>query len=143
LQNIISSPFKDSDLSEFMVKKLTDEIFARVDTEIKKDVRHMGNMNNLWKQAAAQGFTSEGKDRITNAYLSRAKLLIAKYRQQVLSEAKVSAKIRPGNVQKRQATRITPSSTSVSRIPGKIDGKKVNWDKTSERDMLDGKVSLK
>lgn len=143
LQNVISSPFKDSDLSEFMVKKLTDEIFARVDAEVKKDVRHMGNMNQLWKQAAAQGFTSEGKDRITNAYLSRAKLLIAKYRQQVLSEAKVSAKIRPGVAQKRQATRITPSSTSVGRVPGKIEGKKVNWDKTSERDLLDGKVSMK
>jgi hypothetical protein len=133
-------------MSDLMQKTLSREIFARVDAAICKDPRHMGNINNLWKQAKKDGFTSDWKDRIINTYLSRAKLLIPKFRQQVLSEAKLSAKSDNGETKKR-ATRIPSSGSSASPSSsyrgGKVDPKKVDWSKTDERAMLDGKITLK
>lgn len=138
----IAKSFEGSGLSDWTVKKMSDEIFSYIDSEIKKDARHMGNMNNLWKQAKSTGYTSEGKDRIINAYLSRAKLLLSKARQKVLSDAKVSAKTGP-NFTKKKPTRITPSGASFTKVSGKVDAKNVDWNKTSERDMLDGKIATR
>ena len=135
---IIRSAFKDSDMSELLQKSLTNEIFTRVAGIITKDARHMGNVNNLWQQAKRAGFTSEWKDRILSAYLSRAKLLIPKYRQQVLSEAKVSAKTRSEETNEKKPIRVSPSHSVHHKVQGKLDPKKINWDKTDERALLDG-----
>lgn len=136
----ISSAFKDSGLSEWQQKKLTDDIFARLDISLSRDVRHMGQINQLYKEARRAGFTSEYKDRIVNTYLSRAKLLIPKIRQAVLSEAKVQAKIN-SQEPKKKATRITGTGASKPVGREKVDPKKVDWEKTSERDLLDGKFT--
>lgn len=144
-KRIINKAFDNSDLSDLIKESLTDKIYDRVDKAVTKDIRHMGNMNNLWKQAKAAGFTSEWKDRITNAYLSRAKLLIPKVRQQVLSEAKVAVKV---NDETRIVRRV-PSSSGVSQQgnikPGqKLDVRKLDLSgENAERDLLDGKVVYK
>ena len=134
---LISNAFKDSGMSEWQVKKVTEDIFTRLDEQISKDPRHMGLINSLWKQAKSAGFTSEYKERISNAYLSRAKLLIPQVRQKVLFEAKVSAKLKTED--KKRPTRISAGSGARSPVGSKkVDPKKIDWDKTSERDLLDG-----
>lgn len=140
LTKIVSFAFKDSDMSPLLQKSLSQEIMSRVDAVIARDPRHMGNINNLWEQARRNGYTSQWKDRIINTYLSRAKLLIPKYRQQVLAEAKVSGK----NISDRKHPTRIPSSGSPSTMPkGKVDSKKVDWSKADERAMLDGNVPMK
>lgn len=141
----IMKPLQDAGISKLQAKFLEDEIFRRVDSATAKDVRHMGNIRHLWDRARKEGYTSEGKDRIINAYLSRAKLLVPKYRQQVLSEAKVSAKMKFDEKDKKETKRIPSSDGSKSRSVGteKVDPKKVDWTKTSERDLLDGKFTAK
>jgi len=144
VERVISRAFEESGLSSLMQKKLVEEIFTRVDEIISKDVRFQGNNNNLWKQAKNNGFTSNWKDSIINAYLSRAKLLIPKVRQQVLAEAKLDAKIKSESEEGREKKRIPTTSTSQRNFTGgKIDKSKVDWDKTSERDIWDGKVTYK
>lgn len=143
-KRIIGKAFEGSGLSPLLQKSLTEEIYKRVDTEVIKDIRHMGNMSNLWKRARANGFTSESKDSIVNAYLSRAKLLIPKMRQRVLAEAKLDVK---GVEIKKLTTRI-PASSSVSTVGvnsgKKIDIKKIDMSgENAERDLLDGKVTYK
>lgn len=142
IKRSISSAFNNSGLSSLMTNKLVDEIFTRVGNELQSDTRHMGGMNSLWRQAKTAGFTSEWKDRIVNAYLSRAKALVPKYRQKVLTEAKVNVKTGDDLKEKK---RIVPSNQTQNRSfsGGKLDPKKVDWNKTDERAMLDGNVVLK
>jgi len=139
-KRIISSAFKDSGISPLISSALTDKIFEKVDDTIAKDSRHMGNINNLWSQAKRAGFTTEWKDRITSAYLSRAKVLIPKIRQSVLAEAKINAKA--GTSINKKPVRIVPSGTT-QKSSGKVDIKSVDWDKTSEADFLSGKIVYK
>jgi hypothetical protein len=141
VKKIITFAFKDSDLSELMQRSLANEIFARVDAAIAKDPRHMGNINNLWKQARKDGFTSDWKDRIINAYLSRAKLLIPNFRQKVLAEAKISG-IKQ-RTERKEVKRIPSGAPSSSYRGGKVDPKKVDWNQTDERAALDGNIVLK
>lgn len=145
VMRLISIPLEGTDMSPLLQKSLSQEIFSRVDKEIGSDARHMGNIRNLISQAKKEEYTSEGKDRIINAQLSRAKLLISKIRQQVLSEAKVSAKEISENKPKKKPIRVPSSSQSYSRSPGtKLDPKKVDWSKVDdERALYDGKVPMK
>lgn len=139
----IGKAFKNTDISPLLQKSLTKEIMDRVDSKIQKDTRHMGNINHLWDQAKRNGFTSDWKDRIINAYLSRARLLIPPVRQAVLSEAKLNAKM--GVVEAKEKTRIPSSGSAVNRQSGaKIDSKKIDWSKAGdERSMLEGNIPMK
>jgi len=146
LEREIGRAFKNTDISPLLQKSLISEIKQRVDESIQKDTRHMGNINNLWSQARKEGYTSKSKERIINTYLSRAKLLIPSKRQAVLGEAKLSSKnlINDERSEQKRATRIPSSSSAVNRPSGKVDAKKIDWNKVdSERAMLDGNVPMK
>jgi hypothetical protein len=138
----IKLAFANSGMSELIQNQLANEIFARVDEQLTKDNRHLGNMNALWRRAQSEGYTTEGKNRLLHAYLSRAKVLIPKVRAQVLSEAKISGNSSVSTNGERKPTRI-PSGNAGSLGSSKIDPKKIDWSKTSERDLLDGKVTMK
>lgn len=137
-KKIISNSLKDFNLSNLTLNHLTDEIYKRTIKTLDGDVRYNGEITNKWKKAKADGYSTEGKESIINAFLSRAKVAIPKHRQAVLAESKVS-----GNQpeKKKDATRISGSnSLGKSGQPvGKVDAKKIDWNATSERDLLDGK----
>lgn len=146
LKRMIMAPLANSGLSKLRSQAIENEIFRRVDIAVTKDARHMGNIRHLYNKAKAEDFTTEGKDRIINAYLSRAKVLISKYRQQVLTEEGLTVKEPAEKKVEEKPTRI-PSSNSGKQQgikPGqKVDPTKVDWNKTSERDMLEGRVTMK
>lgn len=135
----IEAGFKDSGLSKWQLTKLVDDIFHRVGQSLNKDPRHMGNMKRLWEEAASNGFTSQEKNSIVSAYLSRFKALIPKHRQEVLAESKLQVQKAAGGGKKKKATRVTSSSTGsrTGKNTGHIDIKKVDLTKTSERDLFD------
>lgn len=143
LSRYIEEPLRDSGLPEWTLKNLVKDILQRVDKEVSSDKRHMGNVNTLWQRAKDAGFTNDWKDRIINAYLSRAKVLISKHRKAVLSEAKLSLKT--GQDGKQRAKRIPSSSATVSPSyrGGPVKAKDVDWNKADERAMLDGKIPLR
>lgn len=140
-RNIVGSAFKDSDVSPLLQKSLIKEIMERVDSAITKDTRHMGNVKNLWDKARKAGFTTDWKDSIQNAYLSRAKVLIPKIRQQVLSEAKLSGKAIKETI---RPVRIPTSGSTQRSGSGKVDVKKLDMSRpNAERELLEGKMVLK
>lgn len=148
LKKIIKGSLEGFNLSERTLGYLVDDIFDRTTGLLKKDARHNGKMDLLWKKARASGYDSEGKERLITAFLSRAKEVVPKYRQQVLAENKLSAKEakdkQESSGKKKEAVRIPASGTPGSGKPaGKIDPKKIDWSKTSERDVLDGKIVYK
>lgn len=133
---IIRKGFEGSDMSEFMQGKLAEEAYSRLTKSLDRDVRYSGHMRGLWQKAASDGFTTEGKDRILAAFLSRAKVLIPKFRQEVLAEAKLNVGTKSA---KKRAKRVSGGSNSAPSSNGKFDPKKVDWSKTSEADILAGK----
>lgn len=139
-RKIISKSLADFGLTPITEKHLTNEILSRTLEAMDKDVRYNGNMNVLWKKAKSQGFVTEGKESLVNAFLSRAKVSISRIRQQVLSEAKVSASGKPKEEGKKP-TRLSGNSSAgkSGQALGRVDPKKVDWNSTSERDLLDGK----
>lgn len=142
LERQISKPLEDSGLSNFMIKNIVKEVIALVDKDITQDARTSSLLKGLWKDAKAAGFPSSKKDSIINAYLSRARLVIPGHRNKVLSEAKVEAKAKEGE---KKPVRVPggKSSVEVKGSAANIDFKKVDFSKTSERDLLDGKVVYK
>ena len=101
-------------------------------------------MDQLWKKAIAGGLNTEDKERIINAFLSRAKVSIPKHRQKVLTEAKISAKKAQDKKDEKKVTRLSGNSSAGSsgKPLGKINPKDVDWEQTSERDLLDGKAPV-
>lgn len=144
LKKLISNSLKGFDMSERTISYLVNDIFEQTTNSLDKDVRHKGKMDLLWKNARTNGFTSEGKERLINAFLSRAKEAVPKYRQKVLAENKLAKSAGTGD-KKKNPVRIPSSGSSGNngRIQGKVDPKKIDWNKTTERDMLDGKVTYK
>jgi hypothetical protein len=139
-KKVIARAFGESGLSNWQIERMTDDIFSRVQKSLADDRRHMGNINGLWKKAKDAGFTSSSKDSIVNAFLSRAKLLIPRHRAAVLSEAKVSATVSKDGT-KKKVKRVSGSSSirsTTSSSASSVDPKKVDWNKTSERALLDG-----
>jgi hypothetical protein len=111
---------------------------------MNKDIRHMGDIKALWKKAVENNYSAEAKERLINTFLSRGKAAVMKYRQKVLSEFRVSSKEESTNNKTKEAKRISSSGAPgrSSQQMGKLDPTKVDWNKTSERDLLDGKAPV-
>lgn len=142
LTKIIHNTIKDFGLSQWSTAKIVDDINKRVLEGISKDTRYTGQMDSLLRRAKSNGFTAEDKDRLINTFLSRAKAAIPKYRAQVLQEAKVSKK-QEGKDGKKPIRISGNAQSSSGRIQGKVDPKRIDWNKTTERDLLNGKVTYK
>lgn len=141
-KRIISKSFDNSDISDLMKGHLTDEIFKRVLNSLENDRRYNSQMVELWKKAEREEYTQFGKDSLTTAFLSRAKVLIPQHRQKVLAEAKIAAK--NGGSGKKKARRVPSSSSSVVDTGSKkVDPKKVDWRQTTEAMALEGKYVFK
>lgn len=139
LDNYIRSAFKGSGLSKVLEDSLTHTIKTRVGNELQADNRHMGNMNSLWRQAKSAKFSKDWEDRITAAYLSRAKILVNKHRKAVMAEAKL-----PGvKLQDKQVKRPTPNNSGGNTTSSqKIDPRKIDLTKVKNPDLaiLEGRI---
>jgi hypothetical protein len=131
----------DGVFSPHMTKLITKAIKDDLHKALGSDPRHTGTLNQLWKKYSRTGFQSEEiKTQILRAVLSRAKPLIPQIRNRHRSEAletktssdeKKVVKIRPNEIQ----------SSGRSATPGKIPSnpKEIDWSKTSDADILNGK----
>lgn len=136
----------DKSISPFLKSTLKEKIFNEVDSLLGKDVRHLRQMNALWKRAESTGFPKEARREIINAYLRGAKALIPAVRQKFRAEAGL---VPPTNGEQKQET--TPKRTNIPQSGGKPTGqaakvpsaRDVNWGKTSDLDFLNGKYTPK
>lgn len=89
----------DGTLTPWIKDRMFEDAVRQVDAQLVKDPRHMKNMELLWRNAKAQGYSPESKSRIVNAVLARARQIIPQVRQQLRSEA--LAKNKKETVQKK------------------------------------------
>lgn len=135
---LIEKSFENVDITDWHKSKLVEDIYSRVVGSMDRDVRYSGMMRGLLNKAAKDGFTSEGKESVLSAFLSRAKLLIPTVRAKVLKEARIEAKAAEGDKKKRKAKRVPSSSSSTPGGKKKFDPKVHLKPGMSERDILDG-----
>jgi len=136
LSQTIHDSLKEHDLTEFMRQKLNEEILTKVNHALSQDERHMALMNSLWRRWQEHGYSTEAKKRIMDAYLSRARQVIPAVRDKVLKDALL------GKVKK--ITKPAEESEEVVGSPRETpESKKIDWRKTTDKDFLEGKITLR
>lgn len=149
LRNIIKKSLlevkgdNEKPLSDFLRRTISKEIFDGVDKVMQSDEKHLKTIRSLYKQAESAGYNSDWKGRIISAYLSRAKQALAGVKSKALREAGLkSSEI------KKEVRRLSPetssrkSSSSTNKGEG-IDWNKVDYSKTTDRDILNDKPVMK
>lgn len=126
----------ENQLNEFTRNSIIDKVVAQVGAVLLKDTKHLAMMNSLWKRAFQSGLTPEYKTRILQAFLSRAKEVLPTIRTKVRSEAIGTAKA------KAPIKRVTGAGTS-SKPLGQVNPRKVDWNKTSDLDILNGNIKMR
>lgn len=152
LNNLIDEGLDEEDkkvLTPYVQKILKRDIVQEVDKLLRADERFTRYINSLWTRAFKTGFSGDWKARIQNAWLARAETLVPSVRAKLLTEILGTAK-NSGNRKKQIAAEVSsereiPSSGS-SRSSGTekvYSAKEVDWSKTSDRDLLEGKVTVR
>ncbi len=138
---------KMQNIKPTMQKILNKQILDEVDDVISKDQSHMNYVNGLWKRAKGN-YTNEIKSKIISAYLERAKSLVPSIRRRVLADvlgmsAERSREVKEQN-QRTQQRREPGSQGRPAGSSARVhSAKSIDWNKTSDMDLLNGNVSLK
>jgi hypothetical protein len=135
-------------LTPFEKKMLIKEARTELDDALKKDTTLQGTLKTLWTKARQDGYSPASKERIKNAWLSRAKAVAPGIRNRLKDEAIGSRTNGGDSRQEPQKKRSFISKgglgarSNASRV---LDPHKIDWRKTSDEDILgDGsKVHLK
>jgi len=142
LNTEIKSGLDPQVFSETIQDMLSERIQKKVDEAIASDPNHLKLMNSLWKRAEQSGFNRESLSRVRAAYLERARQLMPAIRVKIRSDAIASKKAASAAKDKV----INPRLQSSGKIPsGKStpSAKVVDWNKTSDEDFLNDKITLK
>lgn len=150
-RSIVAGDKHDPDgvFSDFIKDTIVGKVMQEVDRQLTADKSHMRYMNSLWEKAKRDGFSEEWKSRILSAYLARAKSLVPTVRAKYVSEAmgsssKASGKTK-GILEKNGSRREPGTSGRDSKVSsnGQLDAKKIDWNKTSDMDLLEDRVTFR
>lgn len=122
-------------LRELLVEKIYDELSQHLES----DTVHMAQMNALWRQVRNSGLDRGWKPKILNAYLGQAAKILPQIRQKHLSKL-IGAKT--STAEKPQQRKHIPQSNSSPGVK-RMDGSKIDWNRTSTLQALQGNVTLK
>jgi len=140
-KSLIGKQFENSGIAKPLINSMVNDIYKRIGQTLEKDRTHMNKMNALWNKAARDGFQFYLKDSIKFAFLSRASVEISKARKAVLSEYKLDDKFKMKDETKKEVKRIPSSNMAPGKSNGKVDFKKIDWSKTTDADVLAGKIT--
>ena len=141
----------DGKLNEFTRDTLVEKIKNEIKAQISKDNLHLKRMGSLWKRAEQQGFSRESLSSIVTAYLERARPVIPTVRNKFRSMAIKDRVTKDDDENSREESPKLVSRGRSGRAPandGKVnlkiaDTRKIDYNKTSDDDIFNGKVSLK
>lgn len=129
----------DNSMKPGVVKALIKDIRDEIDADLVKDTNHMSRIKRLWAQANRSSYSRAHLSSITDAYLERGKALIPKKVMEVTGEKPKNKKVNGSKLPAR------PSSGGVSNPKSfrETNPRKIDWNKTSDMDILSGKAKLK
>jgi hypothetical protein len=135
-----------NEMQPYMRKKLLEDIIQETGKILQKDQHHLRKMDSLWDNLRATGMRQNGKTRIKDTYLARAIQVLPSVRARLKAEA-LGRKLknndktvhRPAGKQERES-RTERSAQRFNKTP---DAKRVDYNKTSDMDLIMGKATLK
>jgi hypothetical protein len=140
LQETVESMLGDS-LSDWEKRAITREVFETLGNRLANDKAHQQLMASLWKKAEKSNFAREFESRIKTVYLSRCKLEIPAIVKKIRSEAlRGKPKVKATPRRTTGTPRIGDGKSGGSRT--QINQNEIDWSKTSDRDVLNGKFTL-
>lgn len=129
-------------LPSALLKSTKSEIIAEAVAIIKKDVGAQNRLKVLRDQAARAGFDYASRKRIRDAYSTMMKPIIAQKRAEKRNEA-MKAIGKSVDIKNKLKKKVIPSASKMGATKRPVDGKDVDWMKTSPRDAMDGKFVMK
>ena len=138
----------DGVLTPFIRKTVISETIEGINKQLIHDQSFMNAQAARWIRAKREGFDDESSRKIINAYLSRAKSLMPNVRRKVLEQAigenQRSTDSRVQRIREKTPDRKEVVSGRDSRNgKGKPDASRIDWNKTSDMDLLNGNVTYK
>ena len=134
-------------LTPFEKKAVLRDAREELNTTLKADKELQRKLSSLWASAKRDSYSTASKERVKEAWLSRAKLLAPGIRNRLKQEALAARTPGKGTQQREGGKRTFPvqgggGSRGSSRV---LDPTKIDWKKTSDADILNdnGKVTLK
>jgi hypothetical protein len=136
-----------NEMQPYMRKKLLEDIIQETGRILQKDQHHLRKMDSLWENLRQTGMRTGGKTRIKDTYLARAIQVLPSVRARLKAEA-LGHKVknngrtvhRPAGKQEREVKSERPAQFRTGKTP---DAKKVDFNKTSDMDLIMGKATLK
>jgi len=132
----------DGKLNGFSRKAIVKESLAELDERLGEDQQLNQTLRQLWRRATVGGFTKEHKEAILNAHLSRAKQLLPGIRNRMVAEA-LGQKVAGTNNKKKRDIPSGGRGAVGQRGMGRINPRTIDWSKTSDEDILAGKVTTR
>lgn len=123
-------------ITKFTANSMVREMGDKVTAAMAQDSNHLRLMEQLWNRAVTERFSRASRARLINAGLARVRAVLPA----IASKVKAEALGVPKPV-KKPGLPATNKNT-VSSL-GKVDRSKIDWSKTSDMDVLNGKITLK
>jgi hypothetical protein len=136
-------------ISKWAYDKILEDTIREVNSQMVSDKEHMRYMDSLWTRGGREGYSKDLKTRITSAYLARAKALIPRIRNRLISEATGTSARNSQRVRTRltatESRREPGQNGAVPRYSGRgpINPKSVDWRNTSDEDFLNDRVTFR
>jgi hypothetical protein len=128
-------------LNQFERKTIIKDARAELDMVLSRDQEFQKKLKALWSKAAESGYSDESKSRIKRVWLDHARTLAPGIRNRLRQEALDARNPGKSNSEKVGQKRSFVGQGARVNTGGKSRGfqdpKKIDWKKTSDRDILD------
>ena len=133
-------------LSPFIRQTIIERVIADIGSTLQSDSNHIRYMDSLWDRARTNGRTDNDKDKIIQAYMSRARALAPQLRSKYVSEA-LGRRVRQASDKIRVSESIPGRTPNVGRTSrngsANVNPKSIDYRKTSDYDILNDDIKYK
>jgi hypothetical protein len=132
----ITSSIVQFEFDEYKRKNVARDIETEVNNILAADTRYQASIRSLYKQAESAKYSSDWKARLISAYLARAKAVLPIAKKKVIEEA-TGRRQTP-----KEKKRLVPTNLSTQQNRS-LNVKDIDRSKTSDRDVLEGRITFK
>lgn len=139
-----------NNLSDGMKEVIIEKVQKEIDKILGDDSIHKSRMNSLWKKANGDNFSTLHKSKIISAYLEAAKEIMPRIRSKVKSSI-LGIRDRSPETSANENSNGKRRTEPPNNIGGgrrssserDLDPKKIDYKKTSDMDIIQGKITYK
>lgn len=135
----------DGKFNDFTKDTLIDRIKKEVQDQISHDELHVRRITSLWKRAGQLDYDRTSLSRIVAAYLERARPIIPVARNKFRAMA-IGKKVDDNEdktIRMPRSQSAKPPARDGKIDVKSVDSKKIDYSKTSDEDIYEGRVKLK